>query len=93
MTYRRPARVAFVVVPPAGQSDEPTVYLMHLPDGDPHRLAGTAALIWVLASEGDADVPAALSELVGESREEIAAHVDHYLAELVEQGWLEGVHD
>lgn len=93
MTYRRPARVAFVVVPPAGQSDEPAVYLMHLPDGDPHRLTGTAALIWVIATEGDPDIPTALAGLVGEPREEIASHVDRYLAELVEQGWLEGVHD
>lgn len=89
MTYRRPARVGYEVMPPASDNDATTLYLMHLPDGDPMMLTGSAALIWVLAAEGEADVPAALASLLGEERPSIAAEVDAYVRLLVEQGWLE----
>lgn len=90
MSLRRPPRVGFEVVPPLSDADVTTLYLMHLPDGVPMMLTGSAALIWVLASEGEQDVAGALAGLLGEERSAIADEVDAYLRLLVAQGWLEG---
>lgn len=66
-----------------------TVYLLHLPNGEPMALTGTAALIWVLASDGEPDVAFALAELLGEQTENIRGHVTEHLTTLVGQGLLE----
>lgn len=79
-----PPRVAFVV-PDAGS---PRVFLMHLPDGKPLLLTDTAAMIWVLAADGEADVAGAVGEVVGRPRGEVVAEVERYLAGLVEKGLL-----
>lgn len=88
MGYRCPDRVAHVVVPPSAEVGEAAVYLIKLPDGDPMGARGSAALIWVLAAEGETDVAQALADLLGRSREDVARHVDAYLRQLVDEGWL-----
>ncbi len=88
MSYRRPERVAAVVLPPSDERPV-TAYLLHLPDGEPMMLTETAALIWVLASEGDADVAASMADLVGEPVEDIRDAVEEHLVSLLRQGFLE----
>lgn len=88
MSYRRPERVASVVMPPSDERPV-TAFLLHLPDGEPQALTRTAALIWVVAAEGDADVAASLAELVGESVSDIRQAVEDHLEVLVSQGLLE----
>lgn len=88
MTWRRPTRVGFDIVP-GTDTDPVTVYLLHLPDGEPQALRGSAALIWILAADGEPDVADALASLLGVARDDIAADVDAYLDVLVAQGWLE----
>lgn len=83
-TYAVPARVAFVVP----ESGGPHVFLMHLPDGPPLVLTDSAAVIWLLAADGEVDVAQAVSEVVGRSRQEVAVEVDAYLAGLVARGLL-----
>ena len=86
--YRVPPRVAHVVAdehsPPAG-----TVYLMTLPDGQPAVLRDSAAVIWMVAAEGEDDVAGAVATLFGMSVEEVSADVERFLDELVALGVLE----
>ena len=89
MSHRRPPLVGYDVLVPVSDADPATVYLMHLPDGQPMALRGTAALIWVLANDGEDDVAAALASLLDTPRPDIADDVDAYLDVLVDQGWLE----
>ena len=86
--YRIPKRVAHVVQD--GEVDLPrAVFLMQLPDGTPQVLHGSAAWIWLLATEGEADVAAAAARLVGRARQEVATDVEDFLADLVGRGLLE----
>ena len=87
MTYGIPARLAYVIRD--GEQDAaPLVYVMPLPGGLPQVLEGSAALIWIFAAEGDADVSAAVAEAVGRPTTEIAGEVLSYLDHLVETGLL-----
>ncbi len=88
MTYHLPKRLGYVVVDDA-QSDPVTVYLMDLPDGPPLVLRDSAALIWLVAAEGDSDVAGVLAEAVGRPVGEIVGEVDEYLADLVARGLLQ----
>lgn len=88
MRYRIPARVGYVVHEPTLEQPTATVYLLRLPDGQPLVLSGTAALIWVLAAEGEPNVPAALAELVGEALSTVESPTLSYLDNLVLQGLL-----
>ena len=83
-TFTRPPRVAFVVP----DLDELQVFLMHLPDGPPFVLKGSAALIWLAAADAEPDVAAAVAAAVGLPRGEVVAEVEGYLAELVAKGLL-----
>lgn len=88
MSYRIPHRLGWVVVPPQG--DEPVAaYVMPMPDGDPHALLGSAALIWTLAADGEPDVAASLAHLLDTPVGELRGHVEDYLGELVASGLLE----
>lgn len=88
MGYAIPDRLGWVVLPPDGE-EKVAAYVMPLPDGDPRALHGTAALIWVLAADGDADVAAELAALLEVDVAEVREHVEEYLAELVASGLLE----
>lgn len=86
--YRIPKGVAYVV--PDGEPDPPgIVFLMQLPDGLPQVLQSSAAWIWLLAAEGEPDVADAVADLAGRARQEVAADVERFLAELVGRGLLE----
>ena len=88
--YRVPERVAHVV--PDGEPDVPdTVFLMRLPDGTPQLLRDSAAWVWVLASDGERDVPAAVAQLLGVTKQEVAADVEVFIADLVGGGLLEEI--
>ena len=89
MSYRVPDRLGYVVDDQSADSSL-TVFLMKLPNGAPLELAGSAAWIWVLATERE-DVVEALAELTGESSAEIGATTAAFLQELVGQGLLEDV--
>jgi hypothetical protein len=86
--YRIPKGVAFVV--PDGEPDPPgVVFLMQVPDGLPQVLQNSAAWIWLSAVEGEPDVADAVAHLVGRARQEVAADVEVFLADLVGRGLLE----
>ncbi|MGI5951072.1 MAG: PqqD family protein [Brooklawnia sp.] len=87
MRYRIPPRVAYVV--DDTDPDDPTVYLMQPPDGDPLVLTGSGGLIWSLAADGVADVPGAVAEAVGRPVAEILEDVSAFLGEMVGRGLLE----
>jgi Coenzyme PQQ synthesis protein D (PqqD) len=87
--YRVPERLAHVVGPTPSGGGDPTVFLVRLPDGLPVVLRGSAAMIWVLAADGEDDVAAAVGALVGMSREDVADAVDRFLDDLLERGLLE----
>ena len=85
--FRVPARAAHVVEDDAeGQA---IVYLMTLPDGPPAVLRDSAAVIWLVAADGERDVAGAVADLVGLPVEEVSADVDRFLDELVGLGVLE----
>jgi len=87
-TYRTPKAVAHFVT--GGDKDSPvTVYLMRLPDAAPQVLRGSAAVIWIVASEGEHEVAASVASLVGRTTEEVAGDVERFLEELVSAGLLE----
>lgn len=86
--YGIPRRVAHVVPSESGHLPS-TVFLMPLPDGPPQVLHESAAWIWLLAADGEPDVPAAIAELVGRPTEEVADEVNHFLDDLVGRGLLE----
>lgn len=86
MTHRIPERLAWVAT--EGES-EPVVYLLVLPDGDPRVLHGSAAAIWLVAADGEADVPGAVAELTGAPLEEVRGPTEEYLRTLVADGLLE----
>ncbi len=86
--YRIPNRVAHVV--PDGEPDLPeALFLMQLPDGPPQVLHGPAAWIWLVAADGEPDVADAVAHLAGRPRQEVAADVEQFLADLVSRGLLE----
>lgn len=90
MTYRIPARLGHVTLPPA-EGRPVSVYLMQLPDGDALALQETSALIWSIAAEGEPDVPGALAELLDVPVEAIAEETRAHLGFLVSQGLLDWV--
>ena len=79
-----PPRVAFVVP----EADTTQAFLMALPDGPPFILTDTAAVIWVLAADGESDVAGAVGDVVGVPREAIDTEVEQYLEDLVSKGLL-----
>jgi hypothetical protein len=88
--YRPPEAVAHVVI--GGDEVTPvSVYLMQLPDALPQVLRGSAAVIWIVASEGDPQVAAGVASLVGRTEEEVSVDVAAFLDELVAAGLLEVV--
>ena len=84
MTWTVPPGLAWVLDEPA---DVPTLYLMHVPDGIPLVLTGTAALIWLFAAEGE-DVVAALTEVIADPPPDLAETTYAYLDDLVADGLL-----
>lgn len=88
MTFRVPPRVGYVVHEPSPGDPTAKVYLMHLPDGQPVVLAGSAALIWVVAAQGEQDVPATVAELLDEPLASVEETTRRYLVTLVAQGLL-----
>lgn len=84
MSYWPPSDLAWVFDEAA---DEPTLYLMHVPDGVPLVLTGTAALIWLFAVEGE-DVVQALTEVIADPPPDLAETTYAYLDDLVARGLL-----
>ena len=87
MKYLVPPRLGYVVDDRTKKS--PVVYLMELPDGDPLVLQGSGGVIWALAADGVADVPAALATAVGRPVGEICEQVSNFLDDLVRRGLLQ----
>lgn len=86
MRYCAPRGLAWVSHE-AGEGAAISLYLMHLPDGIPLVLTGTAALIWLLAIDGE-DVPAALAEAVADPPPDLVETTNAYLEDLVVRGLL-----
>jgi hypothetical protein len=86
--YRVPRRLGHVVVDDIASAPA-TVFLMDLPDGPPLVLRDSAALIWLVAAEGDSDVARTVADVVGRSLTEIEPEVADYLDDLVARGLLE----
>ena len=86
--YLVPKRVACVVADTEANLPK-AVFLMQLPDGSPHVLQGSAAWIWLLATEGEPDVAGAVARVVGLTKQEVAADVEDFLYDLVSRGLLE----
>lgn len=79
-----PADLAWVL----DEADQaPTLYLMHVPDGEPLVLAGTGALIWLFAAQGD-DVVESLREVITDPPSDLAETTHTYLTDLVSRGLL-----
>lgn len=86
MRYRIAQDVAWLLAEEIGSpADE--VYLMRLPDGRPLVLAGSSALIWIVAADGG-DLPGAIAEATGLPAERIAADVTGFVETLVREGYL-----
>ena len=85
--YRVPARVAHVVLDEALELPD-TVFLMNLPEGLPLVLSGSAAWIWLVAADGEADVAAVVAEIAGRARGDVVTDVERFLEELVGRGLL-----
>lgn len=64
------------------------VYLLQLPDGAPVVLRNTAALIWLLAAEGEGAV-AGVAEAVDRAEEDLAGSVLSFLGDFRSRGFLE----
>ena len=92
MSYGVPARLAYVISEDQ-QEGPPVVFVMPLPDGPPQALEGSAALIWIVAAEGEDDVPAAVAEAVARPIAEIGEEVRSYLDHLVDTGLLVSARD
>jgi len=88
VTHLIPPRLGYVVNEPTGADPTLRVFLMHLPDGEPLALVGSAALIWALAADGEPDGPAALAELLSVPVDEIEDATRAYLDTLVVQALL-----
>lgn len=88
MRYSPPPRLGHVLRD-GRQDEDPVLFLMPLPDGPPLVLRGSAALIWLVAADGEQDVPGAVARSVGRARADIADDVEHYLDELLDRGLLE----
>jgi hypothetical protein len=59
------------------------VFLMPLPDGPPRVLEGSAALIWIVAADGEEEIADAVAGAFGQTAAEIADDVASYLSYLV----------
>jgi hypothetical protein len=96
MRYRVPPRVAHLVTE-AGTADNVDgalrVSLLRLPDGVPLTLTEAAALIWLIAAEGSADVVEDVARGASQPRDAIRADVESFLCDLVGRGLLEPVDD
>lgn len=90
MTYACPPQLAYVAVEPRG-GEELQVYLLQLPDGAPRVLAGTSALIWLLAVEGE-DVVNGIAAATGQRTAAVEDAVGAYVKQLLTQGLLEVTH-
>lgn len=88
MSHGIPRRLGHVVIAD-GDGQPAEVFVMQLPDGPPLVLRGSAALIWILAAQGNSDVVGSLSEIVGRPAADIAPDVHTYLDELVARRLLE----
>jgi hypothetical protein len=86
--YRVPPRLAHVV-PDDGPDAPVALYLMHLPEGPPQVLHDMGAWIWILAADGEADVPAAVAEHVDAAGHDVHTEVLAFLDDLVARGLLE----
>lgn len=86
MSYRMPERMAWYL------EDEPgtdlRVFLLPLPDGQPCVLEGVAALIWLVAADGE-DAVTSVVEATGADRASVEGHVLAYLDTLVEGNLLD----
>lgn len=95
MTYRRPTRLARVTDPPEDEegSDDASLrlFLRRVPGGQTVGLTESAALIWLLAVDGEEDVPQAVADVTGEPIERIRGDVVEFLDRLVRDGLLEVV--
>ena len=89
MSYRVPARVGHVVREAASGDQSDSVYLMRLPDGEPLLLEGTAALIWLLAADGDDNVEQTVASVLLDAPADTVGITRDYLSQLVAQGLLE----
>lgn len=87
MSYARPPRLAYVIS--EASPDHPlVVYLMTLPDGRPRVLDGPAAIIWVVAAQGEPDVPDVVATILSAPVEEVAPSTRDFLDYLVAEGLL-----
>lgn len=86
MSYGIPPGLAWVADHPVADV-APTLFLMHVPDGVPLVLTGTAALIWLFAAEGE-DVVEALTEVIADPPPDLAETTYAYLDDLVARGLL-----
>ena len=88
--YTRPADVG-VVVEDRDDGTSVTVYLAALPDGPVQILNGVASLIWLEATESDADraLVDRVATLVDRPPDDIRAHVDAFVEQLIGAGYLE----
>ena len=89
MTYRAPLRLARFCDERPGETPSLVYYLRLVPGGETLALVDTAALIWEVAADGVADVPASVAEVVDIPVGEIEEDVTTYVATLVDQGLLE----
>lgn len=87
MRYARPSRLAYVIS--EASPDHPlVVYLMSLPDGRPRILDGTAAVIWVVAAQGEPDIPDVVASILSVPVEVVAPSTRDFLDYLVAEGLL-----
>ena len=96
MRYRIPTAVAHVVTEGAGNGlvrDPLRVSVLRLPDGFPVVLTDVAALIWLVAIEGSADVVGDVALGAGQAPDLIRADVKSFLADLEAQGLIERCDD
>lgn len=98
MTYRIPSRVAHYIVETDVDDDEGggpplQIFLRRVPGGENLILVGEAALIWLLAADGVADVVAEVAEAAGHPLEVVRSDVEEYVGSLVAQGLLEQAPD
>lgn len=86
VTYRVPDDVAWIDGADIGMDEE--LYLTKLPDGQTVLLRESARLIWLVAAEGRAVLPA-VAELAGAEPSAIEDDVTGFLDELASRGLLD----